>query len=123
MSNVRQKVEEATKAGNLDVAVKLLLREAGNEERRTRDGKQIGVSAWPYSRLAMIYRKRKEYAKEVEIIKRFIEQPKFGGSEQKALPGRLARAEQLLAKTNAAPNINAPPIREKETRFVAFDIE
>lgn len=69
-----------------------------NESEFAGDG--WGVAPWYYEQLAIIYRKEKQYHKEVEILERYADQPKAPGAGPQKLAERLAKAKELLAKQN-----------------------
>ena len=68
-------------------------------EGRTNNG--WGVAPWYYEQLAIIYRKDKQYAKEVEILERYEKQRKAPGIGPQKLAERLAKARTLLNKSRA----------------------
>ena len=57
-----------------------------------------GVAPWYYEQLAILYRKEKQYAKEVEILERYSSQPKALGVGPKKLAERLIKARELMEK-------------------------
>jgi len=57
-----------------------------------------GVAPWYYEQLAIIYRKEKEYEKEVAILERYDNQVKAPGAKSSKLALRLEQAHQLAAK-------------------------
>ncbi|MDT8364169.1 MAG: hypothetical protein RQ714_05910 [Nitrosomonas sp.] len=57
-----------------------------------------GVAPWYYEQLAIIYRKEKQYRKEVEILERYERQAKAPGVGPKKLSERLIKARELLKK-------------------------
>ena len=87
------------KQGELAEAVKLLLElitatEAENAAAGT------GLAPWYYEELAKIYRKQKDYAKEVAILERYASQKYAPGSKPLELLERIDKARQLLASEN-----------------------
>ncbi|MBC7109277.1 MAG: hypothetical protein H5T41_10960 [Methanomassiliicoccales archaeon] len=66
-----EEVQNLKRTGRLDEAEKLLLKlvEAVEAEARAQGW---GVAPWYYEQLAIIYRKRKDYAAEVAILKRYM---------------------------------------------------
>ena len=81
-----------------DEAISLLnqLVEATQAESRAA-GAGWGVAPWYYEQLAIIYRKERRYADEVEILLRYNKQPKAPGAGLSKLAARLDKARQLLA--------------------------
>jgi tetratricopeptide (TPR) repeat protein len=90
----------------LDEAEKLLLRlvEATEEEAKLQEW---GVAPWYYEQLAIVYRKQKNYPKEVSILERFAKQkpPKHWGIQDISqltvvhpLLKRLEKAKILAGK-------------------------
>jgi hypothetical protein len=63
-----------------------------------------GVAPWYYEQLAILYRKEKQYQKEVEILERYEKQEKAPGVGPQKLAERLIKARELLKK-NARPQI------------------
>jgi len=68
-----QDVKNLKKSGNLAEAEKLLFELADATEEECRIEK-VGVALWYYEELAKVYRKMKEYKKEVDILERFAKQ-------------------------------------------------
>jgi hypothetical protein len=58
-----------------------------------------GVAPWYYEQLAIIYRKRKDYAAEVKTLERFASAPHAPGSSPPKLLERLDKARALAAKS------------------------
>jgi hypothetical protein len=56
-----------------------------------------GVPSWYYERLAVIYRRRRDYGSEIAILERYCEQQKNSIPED--IRKRLERARGLLART------------------------
>jgi hypothetical protein len=59
--------------------------------------KNWGVAPAYYSELAILYRKQKEYSKEVSILERYAKQKHAPGVMPKKLLARLEKAKALLA--------------------------
>lgn len=57
-----------------------------------------GVAPWYYEQLAIIYRKRKDYAAEVKTLERFANVPHAPGASPPKLLERLEKARALAAK-------------------------
>jgi hypothetical protein len=89
-------VKELKKAEKPIEAEQLLLElvEATEEENRV---DKLGVAPWYYEELAKLYRKNKEYAKEVSILERYSAQRHAKGVKPKKLIERLEKAKELLA--------------------------
>ena len=61
----------------------------------------MGVAPAYYSELAILYRKQKEYSKEVSILERFAKQKHAFGVMPAKLLDRLGKAKELVAKSQA----------------------
>ena len=57
----------------------------------------LGVAPAYYSELAILYRKQKEYSKEVFILERFAKQKHASGVMPAKLLNRLKKAKELVA--------------------------
>lgn len=90
-------VEALKRQGKLEEAEKLLLQLVAATEAEDEVDKQ-GVAPGYYEELAKIYRKKKEYAKEVSILERFAAQRHAPGATPARLMERLVRARALLEK-------------------------
>ncbi|QIB50365.1 hypothetical protein [Pseudomonas sp. OIL-1] len=66
------------------------------EEGRSEHG--WGVAPWYYEQLAILYRKEKQYQKEVEILERYKKQEKAPGVGPQKLADRLVKAKELARK-------------------------
>jgi hypothetical protein len=92
-------VKNLKRLGELIAAEKLLLELiAAIEAENAADGG--GVAPWYYEELAKIYRKQKDYAKEVAILERYASQKHAPGSKPPELLERLDKARQLMASEN-----------------------
>ncbi len=82
-------------------AIELLLKlvEATEAESRAA-GPGWGVAPWYYEQLAILFRKEKRFADEVEILERYEQQPKAPGAGPMKLAYRLSKARELA---EAAP--------------------
>lgn len=98
-SDYTEAVRELERQGREDDAVRLLLRlvEAAESQNAVDDA---GIPGWSYGRLAIIYRKQKDYAAEVAILKRFSLQKPAPGPAQEKLLDRLPKAQALLDKNS-----------------------
>lgn len=90
-------VKNLKKSGKFDEAEKLLLRLVIANEEVNRHERQ-GVAPWYYEELAKIYRKKKEYDKEVTILRRFANHKHARGVGPKKLLERLEKARALAEK-------------------------
>lgn len=61
-------------------------------------GNNWGVAPWYYEQLAILYRKEKQYSKEVEILERYEKQEKAPGIGPEKLAARLVKARELNDK-------------------------
>jgi hypothetical protein len=67
-----------------------------------------GVTPAYYEELARIYRKRKEYVKEIKILARYVRQRHASGdSRQEILKRRLEQAKKLFLKNRQSPYSNS----------------
>ncbi|MEA3327394.1 MAG: tetratricopeptide repeat protein [Chloroflexota bacterium] len=87
-------VKALKKLGNLDEAERLLLKLIVAMEKACKKNNE-GVAPWYYHELAKIYRKKKEYEKEVTILKRFAHQKHARGVGPKKLLERLEKTKVL----------------------------
>jgi DNA polymerase-3 subunit epsilon len=78
-------------------AEKLLLKLLDAVESESR-AKGFGVAPWYYEQLAIIYRKRKDYLKELEILERFARQKHSPGASPPKLLERLEKVRKLTLK-------------------------
>jgi hypothetical protein len=76
-----------------------LLKLVDQTEREAKKEK-CGVAPWYYEQLAILYRKDKRIADEVQILERYNSQPKAPGAKPKKLAARLIVARGILAKQN-----------------------
>lgn len=80
-------------------AIELLKKTVDATERESKKfGKGHGVAPWYYEQLAIIYRKEKMYAEEVEILERYLSQELALGAGSEKLKNRLVKARELLRK-------------------------
>lgn len=102
-SDSTEKVKQLKREGKHQDAINILLQAVDSTEKESEfAGEGWGVAPWYYEQLAMIYRKEKEYQKEVEILERYAAQPKAPGAGPQKLAERLAKVKELLAKQNKA---------------------
>lgn len=96
-------VKGLKRSGNLGKAEMLLLSliSATEEESIVANS---GVAPWYYGELAIIYRKQKEYGKEVAILERFAKQKHGRGVKPQKLIARLNKAKELFGKSSKAEN-------------------
>ncbi|MEJ5240072.1 MAG: hypothetical protein WHS87_02630 [Anaerolineales bacterium] len=88
-------VESLKRQGKIEEAEKLLLELVAATEAEDKVDNR-GVAPWYYEELAKIYRKQKEYAKEVSILERFAAQRHSPGATPPKLKERLVKARALL---------------------------
>ena len=92
-------VESLKRQDKLEDAERLLIELIAATEAQDKVDK-LGVAPWYYEELAKIYRKRKDYVKEVAILQRFAKQRHAPGAKPPKLIERLEKAKALLqAKT------------------------
>lgn len=90
-SNLYNRGEQQRKAGNLDEALSLFDAAAGKGF----------VTPGLYTSYAMVYRKEKEYQKEIDIIDKGIDRLEYNGWPTADLEERREKAVQLMEKAQA----------------------
>jgi hypothetical protein len=90
-------VDDLIRAGETDKAEDLLLQLVDATEEENRKNK-YGVAPWYYEKLAILYRKQKDYGKEVEMLERFAQQKHAPGASPPKLLERLEKARILRDK-------------------------
>ena len=80
--------------GEDDAAEKILLKLLDAIELESK-AEGHGVAPWYYEQLAIIYRKRKDYHKEIGILERFAKQKHAPGVKPPRLLERLKKAKEL----------------------------
>ena len=98
-------VEALKREGRLGEAENLLLRLVDATEAEDGVQKQ-GVALGYYEELAIIYRKRNEFANEVAILERLL--ARTGGDRDFKSMGRLQKAKALLEASNAGGPVLCP---------------
>ena len=68
-----EEVKQLKRDGKLQEAEALLIELVKATEAEDREDRR-GVAPWYYEQLAIIYRKRKDYASEVRILERYAKQ-------------------------------------------------
>lgn len=96
-------VKELKKLGKIDEAEELLLRLVVTMEKACKKDND-GVAPWYYNELAKIYRKKREYQKEVAILERFSHQKHARGVSPKKLLERLEKARELMENSQKKSN-------------------
>lgn len=87
-----------------DEAIKLLLELVCAVEREARVAEKLNrgtpwfIAPGYYEQLAIIYRKEKQYDKEIEILERYCDQTKGPGARVLELEQRLIKAMKLRDK-------------------------
>lgn len=81
------------KSGNKEAELLKIIN--ANEAQSRSD--RMGVPPAYYERLAILYRKEKRYAKEVEILERYFAQKQAPGKKSAKLATRLKKAKQLAS--------------------------
>ena len=66
-----------------------------------------GVAPWYYEELAKLYRKNKDYRKEVEVLERFAGKRHGRGVKPPKLLERLTRAKLLLSENDNKNSISS----------------
>lgn len=113
-----EKINSLKRDGSLKEAIELLIKcvhatEAESKKKNStpvvnsefsflsegRTESNWGVAPWYYEQLAILYRKEKQYRKEVEILERYERQVKAPGAGAQKLANRLLKAKELLQKS------------------------
>lgn len=89
-------VKNLKRKGAIKEAERLLL-ELVNATEAESKADNSGVAPWYYEELAKIYRKRRDYHKEVAILERYAKQKHAPGIKPAQLLERLIKAKELLA--------------------------
>ena len=90
-------VKALKKAGEYEIAKKLLIELIDATEQENKQ-ERLGEAPWYYEELAKIYRKWKDYDKEVAILERFAKQNHGKGVTPNKLIERLEKAKLLRDK-------------------------
>jgi hypothetical protein len=97
-----ERVKQLKVEDKYDEAIELLLKLVDGTEKEARGhGNGWGVAPWYYEQLAIIYRKKKRYDDEVQILERYENQPKAPGAGPGKLAERLLKAKQLRGTQRA----------------------
>lgn len=88
-------VKNLKRQGRLDEMEALLLHLVLATEAEDQVEK-LGVAPWYYEELAKIYRKQKNYEKEISILSRFINQRHGPGAKHPRLKERLEKTQTIL---------------------------
>lgn len=83
-------IENLKKSGKLEDVEMILLQLVSATEEEASFMEEGIVAPWYYEELAKIYRKQKDYAKEVAILEKYVEQP-HGGVKAAQLMERLSK--------------------------------
>ncbi len=95
-----EEVKQLRRSGQETEAERLLLElvKATEDEAMV---ERWGVAPWYYEQLAILYRKRRDPLREVEILERFARQEHAGGVMPPELLARLQKARLRLDAFNA----------------------
>jgi len=96
-----EEVKALKRKEQLEEAERLLLELVKASEAEDKVDK-LGVAPWYYEQLAMLHRKRKDYAAEVEVLERFARQRHAPGVTPSRLLARLEKARALLESSERA---------------------
>ncbi|WP_286241156.1 hypothetical protein [Neptuniibacter halophilus] len=92
-------IKQLKREGKNQEAIVLLLDcVEATESQSEHAGEGWGVAPWYYEQLAILYRKERQFDKEVKILERYDSQPKAPGAGPKKLAERLVKARTLLNK-------------------------
>jgi hypothetical protein len=89
---------EVIKKNDKDTELELLLIELVKATEAESAEKDWGVAPAYYNKLAILYRRQKEYLKEVSILERFAKQKHAPGVMPAKLLDRLKKAKELAAR-------------------------
>lgn len=95
-------MKELKRQGRLEELEKLLMELIDAVEAEARRN-NWGVASWYYEEAAKLYRKQKDFAREVAILERFAGQEHGQGARNRALAERLEKAKALLEKHKEKP--------------------
>jgi hypothetical protein len=91
ISTLVESVKLAKRDGRLIDAEAELLQELDRQEAQAR-ANGCGVAPWYYEQLAVIYAKERRFADEIEVLRRYDQQPKAPGATPAHLKERLNKA-------------------------------
>jgi len=91
------------RAGRYGEVINLLLHEIEAQETGNQS-QHWGVAPYYYHELAILYRKQKEYSKEVSILERFVKQKHGPGEMPAKLLDRLNKAKELVRNQRNSSN-------------------
>jgi DNA polymerase III subunit epsilon len=91
ISALVESVKLAKRDGRLIDAETELLQELDRQEAQAR-ANECGVAPWYYDQLAIIYAKERRFADEIEVLRRYDQQPKAPGAMPTHLKERLNKA-------------------------------
>ena len=91
-------IRDLKRARRIDEAIALLLKCVDATEAEDRV-ERMGVAPGYYEQLAILYRKEKRFADEVSILERYAQQRKAVGALPAKLADRLAKARELLSRS------------------------
>lgn len=97
-------IKTLRREGEETAAEKLLLKLLDVIELESKS-EGLGVAPWYYEQLAIIYRKQKNYLKEIEILERFAKQKHAPGASAPRLLERLEKARKLAIKISPEVDI------------------
>jgi hypothetical protein len=87
-------IENLKKSGTVSELEKLLIELVNATEAESEAKEGLGVAPAYYNELAMLYRKQKEYSKEISILERFAKQIHAYGAMPAKLLERLEKAKK-----------------------------
>lgn len=97
-----EQVKQLKREKRHDEAIALLHELVEETEAESREnGPGWGVAPWYYEQLAILYRKERRYADEVNILERYTSQTHAPGAGPEKLAERLKKARQLLERNTA----------------------
>lgn len=88
-------IENLKKRGTFSDLEKLLIELVNATEAESEAEEGMGVAPAYYSELAILYRKQKEYSKEISILERFAKQVHASGAMPAKLLERLEKARKF----------------------------
>lgn len=92
--NIQDQVTQHKRDKNFDQALRLLLQSIAHiESENQKYGRRL--YSWPYEQAAIIYRKQKQYTKEVDIIERYAKVGIVSSKQSTKLLNRLNKAYLL----------------------------
>lgn len=112
-------IKHLIKERRYEEAIRILKKNVSYTESTSRK-KSEGVENWPYSELAKIYRKMKDYKSEIEILEQYLKQQHSPGVAPEELAQRLIKVYELAGQIEIRYN-NEDPILYHKIKGIPID--